>query len=540
MTTAADKLLVTAIETGELSKNLFKTPHCYKATNDLAMLANKQEYAKLKQMYEGDTISVLGQMCEKTKISVLRKLSDGKMLEEQPAFWGILPHIFRPNATPISGVKFLEQDKDLVFKVDIPADTLSTFAGYQYFDIEFYPPQLSNSPANDDYRGFEKYSYTDKPGIRLFPTIKFTSNGNDVQCYDYLDVLRIDKENIKDSCFEQWNKAIGHDLYKTAGVYNQSTEVTYGVLTKNGYQTPKHSQSGLRMRVPLFFNHNRCFADKLNLNSFLEGSLTIEGTIAASSKMVKAEFYPDDVTEPVVQLECKPLTVKRFTLVSEKFFVNDQYHALMSNKQISKFVRYFGNKVGYIKNDDPEEMIPLNGKGYVESVTLALRPASYENDFSKWQQLSEVSHQCSPTAIVVKDVNGDFKKLVVKPASIEEAVASLEAIGMNANGFNIKPVMDPEYYANIESLRVAGSSCDYRPRDNVLYKFHFNHHYHDKMLSGMLVQTKLEDLEIQYKFKDEYIASNGLLKQKWQYIIYRDLCNQQFGVGSSMTTLYQL
>lgn len=541
MSTPGDKLLITAIETGILTRDLFKTKSIPRVFMEKAIQANPQEFKTLYQKYGTDTVSVLGNICEESKIKTLRALASSKYLEEQPGFWGIVPHVFRPSTTPVEGIKFLEQNKNFPFKVDIPVDTLSTFMGAQYLEIETFPPELDpdQDPDNVQYMSDAKFTFTDKPGIRIIPELKFTSNGNTVQQYDYLDILRIDKENIRDSAYEKWNELICHDLFEIASVYNQATEVTYGVPTKTGFQTPKKNQDGLHIRLPLFFNHNTCFNEKFNLNSFLEGTLTIEGLLVASEKMVKAEYYPEDVTLPTVQLKCKPLRIKKIQLLSDKFFVNDFYHSLMSNKSISKFVRYFGNKTGYIKNNDPEEMIPINGKGYVEAFTFCLRPASYENDFSKWQQLSEVSHQCSPTAIVVKDNLGDFKKLVVKPASIEKPLSPLESLGMSSNGEVMKPMMDPKYYSSMESHRVANSSPDFRPRDNVLYKFFFNYHYKQKVLSGMFPQTKLVDTFIDYKFKDEYI-SKGLLKDKWQYIIYRDLVNQQFGIDSSVTTLYQL
>lgn len=540
MTTEADKKLIIAIENGVLTKELFKTKKYSSLFTELAKIGSATEFGQLTARLGGDTISALANLSEDSKVKMLRRLAAAGYLEEQPSFWGIVPHIFRHETIPIPGVKMLEQTVNIPFKVNIAIDTLSTFMGRQYIDLEFKKPELSSNPINDPYRGSEKFSYTTKPGIRQFVDLKFTSNGNTVQEYNYLDVLRIDKELIKDSFYQNWNKAIGHDLHVVADVYNQANEVTYGVLTKSGYQTPKHDQEGLRMRVPLFFNYNMCFTDKFNLNSFLEGSLTIEGTLIASNKMVKAEFYPDDVTEPVVQLECKPLVVERINLVTDKFFVGDQYHALMSSKQISKFVRYFGNKVGTIKENDPENKIEVLGKGYVEAITFCIRPASYADDFEKWEQLSEVSQQCSPTAIVVENINGDFNKLAVKPAKIYKPTSPLELIGFNVDGEVVKPMSDPEHYGNMEALRIAHESDLYYPRDNTLYKFHFNYHYKQKMLSGMFVQTKLTDRFIDYKFKSEYLAENDLLKEKWQYIIFRDLCNQQYATGSSITTLYQL
>ena len=539
MTTSADKLVLSGIETGILTKDLFKTEQYSRAFVGLAERLPSNEFQKLKGVSK-DTLDALGRLSERSKITILRKLAENRFLEEQPVFWGIIPHIFRSDLIPVKGAFDLKKDIKTPFKVDIPIDTLSTFMGEQYLEIEFEPPKLSNAVSNDQYRGLEKYSYTDKPGIRLFSQLKFTSGGNEVQKYDYMDVLRIDKEEIKDSCYELWNQSIGHDLFKTASVYNQATEITYGVLTRVGHQTPKNAQVGLKLRVPLFFNHNQCFNDKFNLNSFLEGTLTIEGEMVESTKMVKAEFYPDDVTLPVVELDCEKLKIKKFSLSSNKFFVDDQYHQLMSNKQISKFVRYVGNTVGVIKDNDPENKIPVRGNGYVENLTFCLRPASYENDFHKWQYLSEVTQQCSPTVIVVQDNLGDFKKLAVKPASIETPVSPLELVGMLANGEYVKPMLDPSHYSLIEPLRLAKQSGCYYPRDNVLHKFCFNYHYKQCLLSGMFVQTKFESTDIDYKFKDEYVDFNKLLKQKWQYIIFRDLCNQQFGVGSGLTSLYQL
>lgn len=526
MSTATSKLILSGINSGVMTREIF----------------NIKAYYEHLQRTCGQDFNFFISCSEEDKIRELRTLSSKRFLEEQPAYWGIIPHIFRPDCVPMNTkVNVLSQNDTSKFNVNIPIDTFSTFMGMQYLQIDFAPPELADTDANTPYLETAKFSYTAKPGIRALKTLNFMSNDNFIQTYDYLDVLRIDKEYVLPSYHKQWNRHICHDVYETANVFNPAVEIDYGVKTKNGFQTPKHTQDGLSLLVPLFFDHNQCFDERFNLNSFLKGTLNISGELEASKHLVKAEHYPTDLTEPIVRLECKPLRVSNFNLISEKFFVDNAYHALMSGKQISKFVRYFGNKTGTIKNDDPEQKIPVVGKGYVESFTFCIRPLSYENDFDKWHELSEITQKCSPTVIVVADDDGLLKKLAIKPASIKKAIVSLEKIGLITNDDYSKPLFDPRYYADMESYRNARSNRDYHPRDNMMYKFHFNHHLRKRMLSGMYVQTKFDETLIDYVFKPEYINPvTGRLKTKWQYIIYRDLCNQQFGVGSSLSTLYLL
>lgn len=536
MSTANSKMLVDAIDMGELTKTVFKRTQYHGLYRGLANIRGCEFAAKFADCK--DVLRSLAEISPNEKVKILHQLSSIGFLEENPRYYGIIPHVFRPERTPIKGVKVLKQDEETDFKIDIPIDTFSTFMGMQYLDIEFNQPELADESL--EYLSSAKFSHPAKPGIRNYPEISFVSNNNIVQRYDYLDVLRYDKEEIKPSFHKQWNRHIGNELYETANVYNHALEIDYGVKTKTGYQTPKHKQENLSLRVPLLFDYNKCFGDRFNLNTFLNGSLTVVGKLAKSVNMVKAEFYPSDLTLPIVQLKCKPLKVKCFSLVTLKYFVDDQLHSIMSNKPLSKFVRYFSNKTGTIKDSDTEQMIPINGKGYVENITFCLRPASYEHDFDKWHNLSEVSHQCSPTVIVTPDENGDLKKLAIKPANIQKPVASLCELGLFSGGDEIKPMFDPNYYGDMEAYRVAKEFDNYHPRDNMLYKFNFNYHWKQNMLSGMLAQSKIEDIEIHYKFKDGYADSAGLLKEKWQYIIYRDLCNQQFAMDSSITTLYLL
>lgn len=534
---AVNVRLLKAIQTGTMSKEIFKVHEYYKLFTTLA--SQNPEYKSLVNESDGDTISALAKLQDASKIAILRALASRGYLETQPNFWGIIPHFFKYTSTPITTVKVLDQNKPVPFNIDIPIDTLSTFMGFQLLDIEFEKPELDDSFVQQ-YGDTAKFSYTCKPGIRLFPDILFSSSTVPVQQYDYLDVLRYDKEYVRPEFYKQWNRLIGHDTYEFADVYNQAVEITYGVPTKNGYQTPKQDQDGLHVRVPLLFDHTKCFCSKFNLNSFLEGTLTISGYLAASKHMVKAEYYPDNVEDPTIELLAKPLRVKKFNLITLRYFVDDQLHALISNKAISKFVRYFGNKVGTIKNNDPDEMIPVDGKGYVEGITFCIRPDRYKDDFHLWCELSEVAGECSPTVCVTADGAGELKKLAIKPAKINKPIVSLDKISLTQDGDEIKPEFDPVYYADVEAFRNAREFDNYFPRDNMMYKFNFNYHLGQNLMSGMLVHSKLQDVMINYKFKDGYLDNNRLLKEKWQYIIYRDLCNQQYGVNSGLTTLYLL
>jgi hypothetical protein len=355
-----------------------------------------------------------------------------------------------------------------------------------------------------------------------------------------MDVLRLDNELIKTAAYEKWNYMIGHDLYSFADVYNQAVEINYGVPSKNGYQTPKAVQKGLKLTIPLFFDHNRSFCNRFNLNSFINDTLEIKGNFCPSDQLVRATYYPEDVEEPTVSLPCKPLKVKNICLLTNKFFVCDELHSILSSKQISRMVRYFTNHVSNIIHDDTMEKIPVKGSGYVEAVSLCLRPASYKNDFDKWRFLSPVSHQCSPTVIVTKDNVGDLKKLSIKPANIQYPVSPLEQVGMFLeDGESLKPMMDPEYYSIIEPHRCATEFSNYYPRDNIIYKFIFNYHLNQDIFSGLFTQIKLQDSYIDYVFKPEYIdPTTKLLKEPWECIVFRDLCNQQYGIGSSLTSLY--
>lgn len=540
MTTASDKLLVLAIETGKFSSKLFRRPDFKRIVQITTKI--DPSFDDLLRQYNGDVLSALANASDEAKSYAIRYLHEAGNLERRGQFIGIIPHVFRPTQTPIKGVSVLSKDKATPFTVAVPIDTYSTFMGQQYISIEFELPELDSSVTNQTYIDGAKFDYCSKPGIRLLPDIKFTSTGNTVQDYDYLDVLRIDNELIYTSAYEKWNYLIGHDLFTFADVYNQATQITYGVPTKNGYQTPRSLDKSKRLKltVPLFFHHNREFANRLNLNSFLAGSLEIQGNFCPSDQLVRARYFPDDVEEPVVDLKCKPLKVRSISLITNKFFVGDELHSIMSNKQIRNMVKYFSNHRSTIVNDDPMEEIPVDGHGYVEAVTLALRPESYKNDFDKWRYLSPVSHECSPTVVVTKDNLGELKKLSIKPADVHYPVSPLEAVGMFIEGGDsLKPMMDPEYYSIVEPHRCATEFRNYYPRDNILYKFIFNYHLNQEIFSGLFAQTKLENTYIGYKFKDEYIdQTTKLLKEPWEYIVFRDLCNQQYGTGSSLTSLY--
>lgn len=541
-----DKLIIAAIAESSYADKIFNIND---ATAFIFRVA-KDHPGYIKAFNEtGDAFSALSKMDQMTKYKLLKTLADTNKLTPIPSYWGIIPHLFRTKVTPIKDVcKFGTPGNDQCtkFKVNIPVDPLSTFLGMQYFRIITKPPVISKTSEYDPTDTHIKYDFTPKVGIRALPEIKLTSNGVEVQPYNYLDLLRFDYELVQDNMWKVWNEMIGHDLGEEALLYNPFLESHDVKTIKYGYQTPKHNQDGLDLHIPLFFDHNSSFESKFNLSSYLSDTLTIEGRVNYSKHLVRARYYDDDLSVDPIEIECEPLDIESFELVSEYFFVDDALHGIMNCKNHSTFVRYWSNQTGCILDKDPSEAITVKGKSSTETYSVCFRPKSYSTDFDKWIYLWEVEKVCHPSTLLcpVTLLNGDvvFSKVGVSPAVSYLPRKTLDTIALFNGADILKPEMPVEHYGLMEKYRVARNHSNFRPRASLIYKFNFNYFHRTNVLSGILPQAKMEDGQVQiyYKFKDEYIDYHGLLLEDWEFVVFRDICNQQIGVDSSLTTLFNI
>lgn len=535
-----DKLVYNSIGIGQFTSKIFNILQLEKFIDHIASrsISFQQSVGSGK-----DPITALIDLTTEEKNQILKVLADDKKLCNIPKFWGIIPHMFRPQFVPKTGINTFSvlagKRPRIKFDIDFPINPLVTFIGFQYLRLRTEKPVLAKKYGDQYDLSKIKYKYVNKPGIRAFRELQLTSNGNIIQTYDYKDLLRFYTERLPENVFEIFNKLIGHDLGYHAEVYNHFTETKTITKLANGYQTPKADQDGLDLFIPLFFDHNMCFESKFNISSFIEGTMTVEGTFEYSHLMVKAQYYEDDLTIDPIDLDCEPLRLAEFGLGNECFFVSDRLHNIMLCKNLSKFVRYWHNQTGTIKDNDPMNMIEIKGKGDVEAYTFCIRPKSYDEDFEKWEFFSEVEKICCPTPIIVPSAPGVFNAVAVKPSSAFKQISPLESIMLEAGGFELKPEYECEYYSLIEQYKMARTYPHYRPRDNFLYKFNFNYFYMTECTSGIFPQAKFpEKLHIFYKFRKDYIDYDGLLNEPWEYIIFRDLCNQQISKESSVITLF--
>lgn len=537
----AGKLILTGLASSKCGNEVFGVSQAEK----FLMMAASTKAGYRDMINKGaDPFDALSLLTETEKNAVIAALERQGLLTSPGYHKGILPHYFDVSVKPIETCKTFPTRNNTKlgeFKVELPINPLWTFVGPQYLHIKTKLPKLATK-YGDLYDLTDpnlKYRYTVKPGIRAIKEMVLKSNDVDVQPYKQIDVLRFDKEMVQDNIWESWNDLIQHDLGKESVVYNQFLNAEIMTKVRVGHQTPKHDQEVLDLLIPIFFDFNQCFDSKLNTASTIPGTLHIEGKLEFSHNMVQAQLYDDDVTVDPITLDCEPLGIDEFSLVTVQISSTDVVHSLYALKNKSSFVRYWDSRVYTIPDCDTCEMIPLKGESNTEAYTVAVRPRSYNDDFDKWVHLSEVRKLCVSCPVLTPQ-NQVLNNIAVLPSISFLETAPLEKISLMSGEYILKSEMPILYYGSGEQYRVGSNHSRFRPRSKELYKFNFDYFYKNKILTGSCPQGKMAPVHFCYKFKDEYVGEGGILDDEWEFIIFRDIFNKQIGIDSNIVTRYPL
>lgn len=538
----AGKLIISALASSKCGNEVFGVT---KAQDFLMKVASTKPVFKQLVDNGADNIDALSLLDEREKVAVIAALERQGLLTTPDYHKGILPHYFDVTINEVGGgcktFPVKNHPKLGKFKVEIPINPLWTFVGTQYLHIKTQPPKLA-AKYGDQYDPTDpnlKFRYTQKPGIRAIKEISAVSNDVVFQPYKQHDVLRFDKEMVEENTWEAWNYLIDHDLGTESVVYNHFLNAEIMTKVKVGHQTPKHEQQGLDLYIPLFFDFNKCFDTKLNTASTVPGTLKIEGELEFSHNMVQAQLYDDDVTVEPIILDCDPLVIEEIELYTEQISSTDLVHSLYALKNKSIFVRYWDSHSYSILDNDSCEMIAIKGESNTESYTVAVRPRSYADHFDNWVYLSEVEKLCVSCPILTPQ-NQILNNIAVLPSISYLETDPLDKIFLECDGFILKSELPVKYYGSAEQFRVAKNHSAFRPRMRQLYKFNFDYFYKNNILTGSCPQGKLAPVTFGYKFKNKYLVDRGLLKEEWEFIIFRDIFNKQIGIDSNIVTRYPL
>ena len=226
--------------------------------------------------------------------------------------------------------KYLSSNnKELEFNCFL--DNSCSFLSEQFLYFETESPQYDETKHPNIDASRVRYRYAAYPGLRLIDNVVMEL------CDDPLfDEYNVDQAKffnaqcVSERARAKWNECLGHDGEVEALVEFRDFQVDQVQKFRIGNQTFKASQPGLKLMIPLLFQHSMTLENALQIDSLQSKALGFRFRFANLCKIVKAilaEVNPGDGDE---SLELKDLPIKDIKLYSRFYnFDDDVYNSLI-------------------------------------------------------------------------------------------------------------------------------------------------------------------------------------------------------------------
>lgn len=378
-----------------------------------------------------------------------------------------------------------------------------------------------------------RYEWVNLPGIRFVDSVGLHSDTTCIQSYTYHNALLEYNEFLPLGSKELYNKLIGQDDGIESDAVFPDSDVIYRTKMRTGAQTPKKVPEELSMYIPLMFEHNSSSASKLNLGVIKERTLRFTGTLAKGRHMARATYMCG--TRNVVCIGHPRVCIEDFTLIgSYGKYLDNVVDGINSRRTWKLYFRQWVNQINTLSDLDNSD-IEIRAKSVVEAFLVAVRPASYEDDFELWQYFQPVEQICSPTPIIVDDklVPGDNRNcLAIGPSITKKPLCVVKKIGILYGDTELEAIEDPEVYTDLAKWKMAsGPSRDVIRINTGVHYLKVNDKYPRKKFSNLGNFAGLDRSILKVEFKDGLCDNENILDQPYQVVTMASTLNSFMNVG---------
>jgi hypothetical protein len=246
----------------------------------------------------------------------------------------------------------------------------------------------SNAPA---------FRYCAFPGERLFRTVNFKVNGNDLDSYTPNSAVMFRNFLVGANRRHAWNRCMGQETAvagwfrqpgvdctgtsdAATGVNGGSTMASHRLAASvlRGYQTPKLTPDNLEMWIPLLFWFNLDPRLAVPSVSIPHGQRFIEITLAAANQIYG--LVPRGVgtwTSPRGTLTAASNEIGKAELYINNIFVNPEIHDIFIKRIGFNLIRVHREQVSPIASTGESQILLNNMKWPIETLYVGARVASY-------------------------------------------------------------------------------------------------------------------------------------------------------------------
>jgi len=286
---------------------------------------------------------------------------------------------------PIGDHKYLQYKSNAELEFKCQVDNACSYLSEQFVFFETHKPEYDATahPGIDTER--IRYRYAALPGLRLFENVTMRL------CDDPLfDEYNIDQARffnvqcISERAREKWNECLGHDNEVEGKAELRDFEVDWIQKFRIGNQTYKADQPGLKLMIPLLFQHSTALGNALQIDSLQSKGLGFRIKLAPLGNIVKSVLIGDEPTDPDVDLKLKPLQIKNIVLYSRFYNFDDAvYNALIETASLKM---YKTSRVEYSNRlKVNKDILQLKFTRYAcEFLNFAIVKMNNCNDFDHW------------------------------------------------------------------------------------------------------------------------------------------------------------
>jgi hypothetical protein len=325
--------------------------------------------------------------------------------------------------------------------------------------------------------------YCAYPGMRLFETVEFRSDGFLIDTYTPEDIIAYKNFFVSPNHKVGWGRCFGQDEINQAS-YNSKSFTGY-INYSNGYQTPKLYHEEFNMFIPLNFWFCEDVSNALINSSTTNSQRTIRINMSSMEKMVQALIYSevDAVPPNVTQIgtEIVPLPITELSVTST-LYVNNLYtyplvYDIISSELNFNMIRVHKNQITPLEARKSD--ILLSSLKYpAEYMCIGFRNKYNVHDFDRWylmgsDYLDEDSNNINAVNVPAIIWNTEFsiRQLVTREAIQTTTLNSIiNSIGVTTNaGIIIYPEISYNFFNDYLPTRYSKNSAVISPYDNNMF-----------------------------------------------------------------------
>lgn len=436
--------------------------------------------------------------------------------------------------TPYKGsFKYLsENNKELEFRQFLNNGCSYLSEQFVYFETESPKYDAKLHPNIDTTR--VRYRYAAYPGLRLINKVvmELCDDANFDE-YDIDQAKFFNAQCISERARAKWNECLGQDNEVEGVIELRDFGVDQVNKFRIGNQTLKTTQPGLKLMIPLLFQHSTALSNALQIDNLQAKGLGYRFTLNKLSNIAKAVLIGAQPTDEDVELTLEDLRLRSIRLYSRCYnFDEDTYEALIEDATIKM---YKSSRIEYSERLDVDQGdLKLKFTRYAcEFLNFAIVKMSHCEDFDHWYKFGYHEDPISLATPAIRIVAGN-PIVYVAPVNLYPRKNIIDKFSIT----NATTKLNTDTTHREEHYEVVSTYDQFKYCQEQGTRYYSDNKYNQEYgtfsfaakpgltntLSGLFSFTVNREFKLEYKLIDEF-DENRLCNEHIRFIFYYKTVN---------------